>query len=73
MGCDGADKLSHANFTLSNVGISHADKFNVGLESAQDLTSPKVECTHDARTRSQHVQVDGGPKGHLHQPVDVEL
>ena len=65
--------LRSHNLTLSNVGISHADNLNVGSERAQDLTSPKVECTHDARTRSHHVQVDRGPNGHLHQPVDAEL
>ena len=31
------------------------------------------ECTHIARARSQPVQFDRGPNGHLHQTDDVDL
>ena len=66
-------------FTLSNVGLSHADDLNVGLErshvglSHADYSSVDLECAHTPRGRSQSAHSDRGPNGHLRQNDSAEL
>ena len=58
--------LSHADVVPTRSLILTRSSYN-----DQHLTS--MECSHTSRGRSQPVQFDRGPNGHIHQTDDADL
>ena len=67
------DKIGQNTSALKSCSVP-TRSFLPTRSSSNELQSIDTEsCTHTARTRSQSVQVDRGPNGHLSQLDDTDL
>ncbi len=73
------DFIRSHTFMLSNVGLSHADDLNEGVErshvglSHAECSNVDLERAHTPRGRSQSAHSDRGHNGHLRQNESAEL